>query len=925
MTQSKKKFRNTMLGVLGAFTLIATPVLAVSCSSGDSTLTSYTEANDKKVKTLVDNYRDAFSEKAGVLYTNAQLGDLKALVNDYLDQASIFSYSELSVDGRIWLNSFIDELETQQVLLDSNIHYLILDGNRLGFTHYNNDVAGTIDFYISQLQSGLKKSIDKGKLTEEEAKANAEIYKKNLPEYLKACETNLRDGMANNITLSYVMFKHVMGNLLQYDFMTQTMDEYAATGTAPTRDKIKNMITVHDYVTEDEAKTITDQVLHFVNFLVTEYYPAINYGKTTGAPSTYTLKVVNDAPDEEDNGFVYTPPKAESEAAAQPSKYIEGLGLTKDDLATKDVGVGFTPNADGYGAKIYNALLKVNSNTDKTANQIFTLGNDGVAAIKANMTEVAKVVGAIYAGDKKAWSPKVWYDADSSGNAEQSQELTLNVIRDGGEVNLPDFFKWLNSDQWFNGRDMEKKQYPTWNGNMDGKILSKYTAAGEGAKNPENWDGRTEPYTYAEKFTPKNKGITPVKISDVIGAKGDTKNETVVKGDAGNLAWKYLDLGLSPATIQQPNSKKTNLTETNSISPEAAFVGTSHSIQQYLQYKDVSVYHFNGMFKNTSVDWTLRTGTGGAAYASSGKGSWDYVPDGTGGFYLDSNPYSGLQKWSMTTLATHESVSGHVYQFNYAHDHPAKSYAPKFRSTAYAEGWGLFSEWLAVQIGMYGKPENPTEKNHRLPLPNFGVESKNINVSQFTNKYDYANGVYWIEDDKSTPDVTEDAGNSQKLYDAVQYFGFLNERQLRAMRCAVDVGLHAGGATINEQGEITGNVSEAGKFAKNTGWSLKDARAYLTNNSGLGIDDIKRETKRYLGYTGQAVSYYNGLNVIEGLYMQAKNTYETNNEGKDFLNWSLTSATNANTAPLFDIILRNGNVPIQVLNQAVTNFIRTTY
>ncbi len=921
MAQTKKKFRNMILGVLGAFTLVATPVLAVSCSSGEATVTTNTEANDKQVKTMVTEYRDKFDETAGVLYTDAQIGDLKKLVDDYLDKASIFSYSVLSVDGRIWLNSFIDELETKKVLLDSNIHYLILDGNRLGFTHYNNDVAGTIDYYTGQLQSGLKELVSKGDLTVEKAQARAKAYKENLKAYLTACKTNLQAGIKNKITLSYVMFKHVMGNFLQYDFMAPLMDKFASTGTKPTQVE-GNIITKYEYITEAEAKELTDQVMDLVKFLVTEYYGAIEYGKTAGAPSTYTLTVVEDIPKEEDNGYAYIPEKEEGQAP-KPTKYIQGLGLTEADLSTKDVGVGFTPNKDGYGAKIYNALLKVNSNTDKSANAIFTLGNDGVEAIKSNMSKVAEVVGAIYAGDKKAWSPEVMYDADSSGNDKKSEKVTLNVIKEGGEVNLPDFFKWLNSDQWFNGRDMEDNQYPTWDGTKEGTISSKYAAAGEGAKNPANWEKSTNPYTYAEKFTPKNKGITAVKISDVIGAKGSTNNKTVVDGDAGNLAWKYLDLGLSPATIQK-SSKLTNLTQTNSITPEAAFVGTSHSIQQYLQYKDVSVYHFNGMFKNTSVDWTLRTGTGGAAYASGGEGSWNYKPDASGGFYLDSNPYSGLQKWSMTTLATHESVSGHVYQFNYAHDHPAKSYAPSFRSTAYAEGWGLFSEWLAVQIGMYGKPEEPTEKNHRLPLPNFGVESKNIDVTQFKDKYDYANGVYWIEDDKSTPEQ-ETAGNSQKLYDAVQYFGFLNERQLRAMRCAVDVGLHAGGATIDANGELGENISEAGQYKKGSGWSLKDARAYLTNNSGLGIDDINRETKRYLGYTGQAVSYYNGLNVIEGLYMQAKNTYETNNEGKDFLNWSLTSATNANTAPLFDIILRNGNVPIQVLDQAVTNFIRTTY
>ncbi len=930
MTQ-KKKFRNTVFGVLGAFTLAATPILAVSCSDSGSATTVSTEAADMKVNQLVKEYRSEFNNAAGGLYTDKELPKLKEIVQKYLDKANLYLYADLSIDGKIWLNSFIDELETKMAVLDSNMHYLIVDGNKLGFTAYNNDVAYTINWYVSKVNAlaEITNPPAEGEkpATQEQidaAQEDIKSYLQELDKYIDACTTNLTAGKTSNTTLSQVMLKHVMGNLLQYDFMSGIMDKFAEKGSKPSKAEVENVLPIQSTLATAEVASSNDKILQLIKFLADDYYPAVSYGGPNNTTNkTYTLNVVTNKPEEEDNGFVF---KKEGES----DKYIAGLGLTNDDLNTNDVGVGFTPNKEN-GMKIYNALLKVNSNTDKTAKQIFEIGYKGVDAIKHNMKEVAKQVAKVYVGENKQWDATVYYDEDSSGNTHESVETHLtNIVSADGTVDLLKFFKWLNSDQWFNGRDMTKEQFPTWDGTKEKMIVSDYNAAGGKEHNPnKDWAGRDVAYTYTSDFKAKNKGISSVKISDVIGVKENTTNMplkkfikyTKVKGDAGNLAYKYLDLGLSPATIQK-SDQITNVTETNSISPEAAFVGTSHSIEQYLQYKDVSVQHFNGMFYNTSVDWTLRTGTGGAAYASSGAGSWSYDPNGGGGFYLDSNPYSGVQKWSMSTLATHESVSGHVYQFNYAHDHPSKSYAPSFRSTAYAEGWGLFSEWLAVQVGMYGEPQNPTESD-RLPLPKFGVNSKNIDVKQFKDKYDYANGAYWVADDMTTTE--KDEGNSQTLFDALQYFGFLNERQLRAMRCAIDVGLHAGGASIDNNGILT-NYEKAGSFEKGTGWSLNQARTYLKSNSALGLDDIKRETKRYLGYTGQAVSYYNGLNVIEGLYMKAKNTFETSH-GKDatFMNWANTNATNANTAPLFDIILRNGNVPIQVLDEAVSFFIDQNY
>ena len=904
MIKKNKKIRNTMLGVLGAFTLATTPLLVVSCSSGPSQ--AEIEANDKSVSTLVSDYNAAYdgvlAGQLFPLYTDANVGQLIQIVKDYLAKSEAMKTAMLSTDGTIWLNSFIDKLQTKLQLLESGIHYLIITPwDSLAFTNYRNAIAKNIAATIKVTNADASKPADVDK------------YLDGITTYLTNVKTNLTDGLAKGVTVSQVMMKHSIGNLLQQSFMKPILNLWVKNGgtTAPTLAQITSANILPFTCpngTPEKVTAANSALFGLVDYLTKTYYQGIKYGGSP-AGSPYTLTVVTADPAEEDNTYFYN------------SKYIKGLGLSSADLDTKDIGVGFIPNE--YGPKIYNALLRLNSNTQQTAKQIFTLGNSGVQKIKDNMKQVAIKVAEVFVGSNANWSPKgEYYDEDSSGQLHASIPATFgNIVTSFGYVDLPEFFKWMNTDRWFNGRDMRADQYPTMNGNKDGAILSLYQGAP--STNPiTNWDSKTVPYTYAEWFTAQNPGITSVKISDVIGNPNHGIEDTVVWGEAGNLAYKYLVLGLSPATVED-SDELTNVTVKNSISPEAAFIGTSHSIQQYLQYKDVSAQHFNGMFYNTAVDFTLRGGIGGAAYASSGEGSWSYNPEGWGGFYLDSNPYFGLQKWSTTTLATHESISGHVYQFNYAHDHPAKDYAPTFDSTAYAEGWGLFSEWLAVQVGMYGEPAKMVDaSSDRLQLPNFGVNSKNIDVTQFKEKDAYANGAYWVEDDKSTPEV--DPGNSQRLYDATQYFGFLNERQLRAMRCAVDVGIHAGGPTADANGDIL-DPSTAGDFKPGTGWSLNDARAYLRGNSGLGLDDVKRETKRYLEYSGQAVAYYNGLQVMEGLYMNALGTYQKNNPGKDFMNWADTLSTNANTAPLFDIILRNNDVPIEVLNEAVTKFISENY
>jgi uncharacterized protein (DUF885 family) len=80
--------------------------------------------------------------------------------------------------------------------------------------------------------------------------------------------------------------------------------------------------------------------------------------------------------------------------------------------------------------------------------------------------------------------------------------------------------------------------------------------------------------------------------------------------------------------------------------------------------------------------------------------------DGTrpGVFFANLRDMNEIPKWSMPTLAYHEGIPGHHWQISTAQELTG---LPQFRKiipfTAYAEGWALYTEWLAKQAGWYDK------------------------------------------------------------------------------------------------------------------------------------------------------------------------------------------------------------------------------
>lgn len=129
---------------------------------------------------------------------------------------------------------------------------------------------------------------------------------------------------------------------------------------------------------------------------------------------------------------------------------------------------------------------------------------------------------------------------------------------------------------------------------------------------------------------------------------------------------------------------------------------------------------------------------------------------------------------------------------------------------------------------------------------------------------------------------SEKLGIEMNLYDTpYDYFGYLTYQMWRASRLVVDTGVH------------------------HLGWSRERAQAFLRDNTALSEHEIQTEVDRYIGWPGQALSYYLGQMSIERSRAKAEQAL-----GRDF-----------DIRAFHDAILALGSVPLPVLEQRIDRFI----
>lgn len=216
------------------------------------------------------------------------------------------------------------------------------------------------------------------------------------------------------------------------------------------------------------------------------------------------------------------------------------------------------------------------------------------------------------------------------------------------------------------------------------------------------------------------------------------------------------------------------------------------------------------------------------AYYYSGS-----VENGTPGWFI-ANTHALDQRptYEMVPLTLHEAVPGHHLQIALAQELAAAGTAaalPRWRGllgyTAYVEGWALYAERLGLEMGAPG---------------------------------------------------------SRGLYeDPFDDFGRLSYEMWRALRLAVDTGLHA------------------------FGWSRERAVAFMLENSALSRENVEREVDRYVAWPGQAVGYKLGELKLRALRAKAEAALGARFDLRAF----------------HDLVLGEGAVPLGVLERMVDRWI----
>jgi uncharacterized protein (DUF885 family) len=115
-------------------------------------------------------------------------------------------------------------------------------------------------------------------------------------------------------------------------------------------------------------------------------------------------------------------------------------------------------------------------------------------------------------------------------------------------------------------------------------------------------------------------------------------------------------------------------------------------------------------------------------------------------------------------------------------------------------------------------------------------------------------------------------------------FGRLSYEMWRAARLVVDTGMHA------------------------MGWTREEAMEFMASNTALSLHNVKTEIDRYITWPGQALSYKLGEMLIRQLRTEAEAAL-----GADF-----------DLREFHHVVLRNGSVPLDILEQEIRNWIDET-
>jgi len=210
---------------------------------------------------------------------------------------------------------------------------------------------------------------------------------------------------------------------------------------------------------------------------------------------------------------------------------------------------------------------------------------------------------------------------------------------------------------------------------------------------------------------------------------------------------------------------------------------------------------------------------GGSAGAYYDMAAMDGSRPGT--FFVNLRSVKETATWSMKTLAYHEGIPGHHFQISTAQqqkDLPLIRKVPLY--SAYTEGWALYAEHLAAEIGMY--KDDPLGDLGRLEAEMFRAARLVVDTGLHSQGWSRDQSIAYMVD-------TTGMNESEVISEVERYMGQPGQA------CAYKIG----------QLKIL-ELRERAKAALGPKFNLKDFHAVVLENGAVPLTLLERIVNQWI-------------------------------------------------------------------------------
>lgn len=156
-----------------------------------------------------------------------------------------------------------------------------------------------------------------------------------------------------------------------------------------------------------------------------------------------------------------------------------------------------------------------------------------------------------------------------------------------------------------------------------------------------------------------------------------------------------------------------------------------------------------------------------------------------GNFYVNTSKLSQRPLWELPALTAHEAVPGHHNQIALQQELPLPEFRKNLASfTAFVEGWGLYSEHLGIEMGLYDTPE---KNMGRLSYEMWRACRLVVDTGLHAKSWSKAQAIAFMRDNSALSDANIEAEVNRYISWPGQALGYkLGELKFRELRARAE-------------------------------------------------------------------------------------------------------------------------------------------